>query len=82
MGRVRQGSLLATAAILAPPTEEIAANQEAAGLQPELFVGLAKAFTELSHSAAASRSPEEAGAGAKLEDVLARLEAPDRCDSS
>jgi len=54
--------------------EEIAASQAAAGLPPDLFAALAKVFTELSHSPAAGRSPEEADAGARLEDVLASLD--------
>ncbi len=54
--------------------EEIATSQQAAGLPPELFAALAQVFTELSRSAAAARAPEEADAGAKLEDVLASLD--------
>jgi 3-hydroxyisobutyrate dehydrogenase-like beta-hydroxyacid dehydrogenase len=54
--------------------EEISSSQEAAGLPPELFAALAKVFIELSHSPAATRSPEEADANAKLEDVLAALD--------
>ena len=38
--------------------KEIAASQEAAGLPSELFAALAKVFTELSHSPAATHSPE------------------------
>lgn len=53
---------------------EIAASQAAAGLPSDLFAALAKIFTELSLSPAASRSPEDADAGAKLEDVLAMLD--------
>ena len=49
-------------------------SQEAAGLPPELFAALAKVFAELSRSPAAGRSPEEADAGARLEDVLASLD--------
>ena len=41
---------------------------------PELFAALAKVFNELSHSLAATRSPEEADAGATLEEVLASLD--------
>lgn len=54
--------------------DEIAASQAAAGLPPELFAALARVFTELSRSPAARRSPEDADAGAKLEDVLAMLD--------
>ncbi len=55
--------------------EEIAASQQAAGLPPELFAALAKVFGELSRTEAATRAPEEADAGATLEDVLTSLDA-------
>jgi len=55
--------------------EEISSSQEAAGLPPELFAALAKVFAEMSRSPAALRSPEEADANARLEDVLESLEA-------
>ncbi len=55
--------------------EEIAATQQAAGLPPELFAALAKVFGELSRTEAATRAPEEADAGATLDEVLASLDA-------
>lgn len=54
--------------------DQIAASQEAVGLSPELFAALANIFAELSRSPGAEHSPEEAGAGAKLADVLASLD--------
>ena len=54
--------------------DEISSSQEAAGLPPELFAALAKVFAELSRSPAAARAPEEADAGARLDDVLASLD--------
>jgi hypothetical protein len=54
--------------------EEIATSQQAAGLPPELFAALAHVFAELSRTDAGARSPEEADAGATLEEVLTSLD--------
>ena len=55
--------------------EEIAAAQEEAGLTPDLFKALAAVYLQLSRTAPAGRAPEQADAGAKLDDVLASLDA-------
>jgi 3-hydroxyisobutyrate dehydrogenase-like beta-hydroxyacid dehydrogenase len=52
---------------------EIAATQEAAGLPPALFEGVAEVYAALARRPLAQLTPEQAKASRSLEDVLARL---------
>jgi 3-hydroxyisobutyrate dehydrogenase-like beta-hydroxyacid dehydrogenase len=54
--------------------KEIAASQEEVGLTPELFSAFAGLYLQLSHTEAASRSPEQVDSDLDLDGVLAALD--------
>ncbi len=56
--------------------QEIAMNQESAGLTPDLFNALATVFLQLSETEAAAQAPERVDAGAPLADVLGAIDGP------
>ena len=52
---------------------EIAATQQAAGLSPALFEGVAEVYEALARSRLAGRAPEEVDRALPLADALAEL---------